>query len=59
MRDPKRMCGEKVKHPTQQAALEAGIEAKTRQNKMGFVSAYKCPYCDFYHWGHKELGRAK
>ena len=48
--DKKRKCGHKIKYQTIQ---EAERHARLLMMKDGrHSSAYKCPYCRYYHCGH-------
>ena len=43
-------CREKRKHPTQEAAEKAMLNRAI--NRRSRVSAYQCPNCGAWHWGH-------
>lgn len=52
--DKKRKCGGKQKFNSFEAAEEMAAYRQMAIND-GHLSAYKCPYCPYYHYGHTPL----
>lgn len=48
-------CDGKVRHQTRQAA-HAAVQALTGKGKDR-MSAYRCPWCDTWHVGHRPNPR--
>lgn len=48
-----KMCGDKTKFVDKPAAKEALSSHPNRK----ILHVYDCPYCDYFHIGHKPKGR--
>lgn len=45
-------CTGKRRFNDKRAALATALTVKRIQNQTRFVSAYKCKFCNGWHWGH-------
>ena len=48
-----RSCTGKHKFTTMQAAQLGMASMRKIKKTGGKITAYKCPFCDGYHWGHR------
>lgn len=54
--DKKRKCGRKHKFNTEEEAEKmARLRSMAIEDGTGHMSAYKCPYCPYYHYGHTPV----
>lgn len=52
-----RMCGDKVRHPNEDSANEQLENMKAHgKNTKGMAIYGPCPFCGFFHVGHKPKG---
>lgn len=49
-------CHGKVKYRTKAWAKQAAKRVPTKSG-CGFLQAYRCPHCDFFHIGHRPAKR--
>ena len=52
-------CGSKIAHRNKRSAKGHLIRMKTVQSVRGNVMEYKCPFCGWWHVGHKPIRRAQ
>lgn len=52
----RKMCGKKRRYNTQEEAVKAIYHARLGGVVTGKITAYKCPFCGGFHWGHKPKG---
>ena len=49
-KDKKKKCGRKVRYPDSEKAETAALHLMKVRGTH--ISAYKCPYCRYWHIGH-------
>lgn len=49
----RKACGSKRKFETEKAALSQALAVKRRTGTFAYVGAYKCSFCQCWHWGNK------
>ena len=47
-----KMCAGKLAFVTEEEAQNAAYRPKEMLSAWGYMSAYKCKFCKFYHYGH-------
>lgn len=45
-------CGRKVRYASQDEALAALIALKRGRPETGYLTPYRCPFCNGFHFGH-------
>lgn len=54
-RTPERTCGKKIKHLTEESAAvhQQDFISRGKKAKKNRMDIYLCPFCGFFHVGHK------
>lgn len=51
-----KMCGEKVRHVSESSANEQIENMKSNKRNTTGINVYECPFCGYFHVGHKPKG---